>query len=159
MRYTEKLLWILDENPAKRRGYNEEKVRENIDFVHSLGLKCDCVGWCELDLGDSKTEEYLEKIAAFCKSKDLWARGWYTRTYADTQSSWYKLGTARIPEDSWSLCEIPTADGESVKILGSVKAYMLEPHSPKDWHRPIPTRVKDALTEISKLIPLLEGEE
>ena len=45
MRYTEKLLWILDENPAQRRGYNEEKVRENIDFVHSLGLKCDCVGW------------------------------------------------------------------------------------------------------------------
>ena len=34
MRYTEKLLWILDENPAQRRGYNEEKVRENIDFVH-----------------------------------------------------------------------------------------------------------------------------
>ena len=93
MRYTEKLLWILDENPAKRRGYNEEKVRENIDFVHSLGLRCDSVGWCELDLGDPKAEEYLEKIAAFCKSKDLWARGWYTRTYAETQSSWYKLGS------------------------------------------------------------------
>ena len=148
MRYIEKLLWILDENPAKRRGYNEEKVRENIDFVHSLGLKCDCVGWCELDLGDSKAEVYLEEIAAFCKSRDLWARGWYTRTYADTQSSWYKLGTARIPEDSWSLCEIPAWDGEAVRILGSVKAYMLEPHSPKDWHRPIPARVKDALTDM-----------
>ena len=30
MRYTEKLSWILDENPATRRGYNEEKVRENL---------------------------------------------------------------------------------------------------------------------------------
>ena len=148
MRYTEKLSWILDENPATGRGYNEEKVRENIDFVHSLGLKCDCVGWCELDLGDPKAEVYLEEIAAFCKSRDLWARGWYTRSYAETQSSWYKLGTARIPEDSWSLCEIPAPDGEAVKILGSVKAYMLEPHSPKDWHRPIPARVKDALTEM-----------
>lgn len=148
MRYTEKLLWILDENPAQRRGYNEEKVRENIDFVHSLGLKCDSVGWCELDLGGPKAEEYLEKIAAFCRSRDFWARGWYTRRYAEPKSSWYKLGTAKIPEDSWSLCEIPAWDGEAVKILGSVKAYMLEPHSPKDWHRPIPARVKDALTEM-----------
>ena len=148
MRYIEKLLWILDENPATGRGYNEEKVRENIAFVHSLGLKCDCVGWCELDLGGPKAEVYLEEIAAFCKSRDFWARGWYTRTYTDTQSSWYKLGTARIPEDSWSLCEISAWDGEAVRILGSVKAYMLEPHSPKDWHRPIPARVKDALTEM-----------
>ncbi len=147
MRYTEKLLWILDENPTNRRGYNEGKIRENIDFVHSLGLKCDCVGWCDINLGDPKAEEHLEKIAAFCKSKDLWARGWYTRTYAETQSPWYQLGTVRMPEDSWNdFYELTTPNGETVKTLGSIKAYMLEPHSPKDWHRPIPARVKDALT-------------
>lgn len=145
MKYTEELLWILDTSDGR---FSDKKVQQNIDFVHSLGLKCDSVGWCKIDLGSPKAEEYLEKIASFCKSEDLWARGWYTRTYADTQSSWYKLGTARIPEDSWILCEISAWDGEAVRILGSVKAYMLEPHSPKDWHRPIPARVKDALTDM-----------
>lgn len=149
MRYTEKLLWILDENPATGRGYNEEKVRENIAFVHSLGLKCDSVGWCDFDLGDPKAEAYLEKIAAFCRSKDLWARGWYTRTYAETQSTWYKLGTAKMPYDACGeFVELPVSDGYMAQTVGSVKAYMLEPHSPKDWHRPIPARVKDALAEM-----------
>lgn len=147
MKYTEKLSWILDNNPSKGYRYDEGKIRENIDFVHSLGLKCDSVGWCDIDLGSPKAEEYLEKIAAFCQSKDLWARGWYTRTYAETQSSWYRLGTARMPDDSWNdFYELPTPNGDTVKTLGSIKAYMLEPHSPKDWHRPIPARVKDALT-------------
>ena len=41
MKYTEKLSWILD---TPDRQYHDEKVRRNIDFVHSLGLKCDCVG-------------------------------------------------------------------------------------------------------------------
>lgn len=150
MKYTEKLSWILDTDPNKGRGYDEERIRENIDFVHSLGLKCDCVGWCDIDLGSPKAEEYLEKISEFCKANGYWARGWYTRTFAEATSTWYRLGTARMPEDSWTECyEIPTSDGETVKTLGAVKAYMLEPHSPKDWHRPIPARVKDALTDMA----------
>ena len=74
MKYTEKLLWILDKD-TEEYGYDEEKFRINIDFVHSLGLKCDCVGWCSIDLGDPKTEFYLEKITAFCKENGFRARG------------------------------------------------------------------------------------
>ncbi len=146
MKYTEKLSWILD-TPDRR--YSDEKVRENIDFVHSLGLKCDSVGWCDIDLGSSRAEEYLDKIAAFCQSKGFWARGWYTRTYAEAKSTWYRLGTAKMPYDAChEFRELTMTAGYTVKTMGAVKAYMLEPHSPKDWHRPIPARVKDALTEM-----------
>lgn len=48
MRYTEKLDWILDKIGGPL--WSEEKARQNIEFVHSLGLKCDAVGWSTLDL-------------------------------------------------------------------------------------------------------------
>ena len=146
MKYTEKLSWILDDDT---RRYNEEKVRQNIEFVHSLGLKCDSVGWSELDLANPKAEMYLNKIDAFCKSNGFYARGWYTRTYAETQSTWYRLGTAKMPYDACDeFLELPTSGGHTAKPVASIKAYMLEPHSPKDWHRPVPARVKDALIEM-----------
>ena len=46
MQYNESLLWILDKD-CKISGLKDqdEKFKANIDFVHSLGLKCDCVGW------------------------------------------------------------------------------------------------------------------
>ena len=148
MKYTEKLLWILDKD-TEEYGYDEEKFRINIDFVHSLGLKCDCVGWSTFDLGDPKAEFYLAEIAKFCKENGYRARGYYTRLFAEPQSSWYQLGTAKLPSDAWDdYDEFTDEDGETAKTLGSIKAYMLEPHSPKEWYRPVPARVKNALTEL-----------
>lgn len=65
LRYTEKIDWILDKNDTPL-GKNE-LYQQNIEFVHSLGLKCDCVGWCSLDLSHPKTREILDKIAVFCR--------------------------------------------------------------------------------------------
>lgn len=46
MQYKESLLWILDKE-CKISGLKDqdEKFKANIDFVHSLGLKCDCEVW------------------------------------------------------------------------------------------------------------------
>ena len=49
MKYSEELLWILDK-PGTTLHNQDEAFQENIAFVHSLGLKCDCVGWCKMDL-------------------------------------------------------------------------------------------------------------
>ena len=49
MNYKEHLTWILDK---KNHRFGDDKYQENIDFVHSLGKKCDCVGWSELDLDE-----------------------------------------------------------------------------------------------------------
>lgn len=60
MKYKEELLWILDKdiNNCKK----EEEYKQNIDFVHSLGLKCDCVEWSKLDLSNPRTPEILDAI-------------------------------------------------------------------------------------------------
>lgn len=51
MQYKESLLWILDKD-CKTYGVGsiayvkqEALYQRNIDFVHSLGLKCDCEIW------------------------------------------------------------------------------------------------------------------
>jgi len=34
----------------RNRKREEEKLRTNVELIHDLGLKCDSVGWCSLDL-------------------------------------------------------------------------------------------------------------
>ncbi len=89
MNYREELHWILDKPGTTFK--KQEEYQENIDFVHSLNLKCDCVGWCTLDLSDSRTEDIFHQIATFCKQNDWKARCIYTRKYINIKSDWYKL--------------------------------------------------------------------
>ncbi len=90
MRYIEKLSWILDKPDTGIQDQNET-IRENIAFVHSMGLKCDSVGWCDLDLADPGIPEIFEKIAAFCQENGWKARCVYRREYPQTQSDWYTM--------------------------------------------------------------------
>lgn len=81
MNYKEYLTWILDRPEGEAQLYNHDKeifheyvnrcYKENIDFVHSLGLKCDCVGWSDgLDLTRPDADKILDKIEAFCKENN-----------------------------------------------------------------------------------------
>lgn len=153
MNYTEKLLWILDPvDEAKRFG--EEKYQENRDFVHSLGLKCDCVGWCELDLSNPNTESYLTSITAFCQSHGYTARGWYTRTYVGTEGEWYRLGTGKIPNDAIHEHTEIYAPVVSDRPCVAVKGYLLEPPTVRSdgWRDTlIPDRVKRGLEELGEV--------
>lgn len=97
MNYKEHLTWILDK---KNHGFGDEKYQENIDFVHSLGKKCDCVGWSELDMDESDADEVLDKIEAFCKEQGWRARGWYERRYTDFESDWYELKTEDFKDNT-----------------------------------------------------------
>ena len=93
MKYTEELHWILNK---EGKCFNEDdEYRQNVEFVHSLGLKCDCVGWSTLDLSNPKADEILNAIDQFCKENGWKARGVYFREYIDVQSDWYEL----IPTD------------------------------------------------------------
>ena len=89
MKFTEQLLWILDKNSKKIK--EEEEYKQNIDFVHSLGLKCDSVGWSKLDLSSPRSDEILSAIESFCKENGWSARGYYTREYVDYDSDWYEM--------------------------------------------------------------------
>ena len=132
MKYTEELLWILDK-PGSTLQNQEEAFQENIAFVHSLGLKCDCVGWCRLDLSDPRTREILHSISGFCKEKGWHARGIYTRQYVDVQSDWYELAPSDFGDNTlWDRIETVTGDNRKIYIRVIRAFHELTP-APKMW--------------------------
>ena len=144
MKIIETLDWILDKNDKRLNG--EEEYRLNIEFVHSLGLKCDCVGWSKLDLGNPRADEILSAIDSFCKNNGWKARGIYTRKYADYTSDWYELVPTAFKDNT--LCgsdECASERGETVEIFNLRAYHELRP-SPKWWYESIlvPERFRDA---------------
>ena len=143
MKVIETLDWILDNDDKSI--VDDEKYRLNIEFVHSLGLKCDCVGWSTLDLQNPRSNEILSAIDSFCKKNGWKARGVYTRKYADYTSDWYELVPTTFKDNT--LCdsdECESEQGETVKIYNLRAYHELRP-SPKWWYESIlvPERFRD----------------
>lgn len=131
MEYTEELLWILDKEGIRLKG--DEEYRRNIEFVHSLGLKCDCVGWSRLDLSNPRTDKILSAIETFCKEEGWTVRGLYTRNYTRIESDWYELVCTDIKENTeadW--CDVESNHGDMLKIV-NIRAYHEIRPSPKYW--------------------------
>jgi hypothetical protein len=93
----EKLLWIVDKK--KNSCGDEGEYKENRDFVHSLGLKCDCVGWCNYDLESDNADKILDKIEKYKEENHCYLRGYYKRTYPLQDSEWYKLQLKNVTSD------------------------------------------------------------
>ncbi|MDR0286371.1 MAG: hypothetical protein LBI03_01490 [Clostridiales bacterium] len=89
MTIKEDLSWIIDYTNLS----GEKEYKENIDFVHSLGLKCDSVGWCELDLGRGDIDKLFEKMNLYAETHNALLRGNYWKEYNDFESEWYFLDT------------------------------------------------------------------
>lgn len=131
LRYTEKIDWILDKNDTPL-GKNE-LYQQNIEFVHSLGLKCDCVGWCSLDLSHPKTREILDKIAVFCRENGWTARAYYTRSYTDVESDWYELVTSDFKDSTISdILKMPAENGPPI-FLCVLRAFHELASAPKSY--------------------------
>ncbi|MDY4886698.1 MAG: hypothetical protein SO533_03540 [Eubacteriales bacterium] len=145
MKTIETLDWILDKND--KRINREEEYLLNIEFVHSLGLKCDCVGWSKLDLQNPRADEILFAIDRFCKQNGWKARGIYTRKYTDYTSDWYELVPTTFKDNT--LCdyddECESERGEKVRVF-NLRAYHELRSSPKWWYESIlvPERFRDA---------------
>lgn len=145
MKYTEELLWILDK-PGMAVYEMDEKFLENIAFVHSLGLKCDRVGWSRLDLASPRAEEILHAIEAFCQDHGWIARGWTTRKFAENESKWYSIRFADAKEGFFAgRQEVPDESGEPVAVY-TINAYRELSVSPKECgeYKLIPDRVRTA---------------
>ena len=144
MKIIETLDWILDKNDKRING--EEEYLLNIEFVHSLGLKCDCVGWSKLDLQNPRADEILSAIDSFCKKNGWKARGIYTKKYADYTSDWYELVPTTFKDNTrCDSDECASERGETVKIF-NLRAYHELRSSPKWWYESIlvPERFRDA---------------
>ncbi|MBQ2942580.1 MAG: hypothetical protein IJD97_10125 [Clostridia bacterium] len=126
----EKLSWILDKK-GKSKGEKEYQI--NIDFVHSLGKKCDCVGWSKLYMDEADANDVLDEIKRFCKKNGWTARGFYERTYQDVVSDWYEVKTGNFKDESFAdrVC-ILSEDGEDMFHI-VMRAYHELTASPKEW--------------------------
>lgn len=123
MQYKESLLWILDKD-CKHSGLKDqdEKFKANIDFVHNLGLKCDCVGWCRIDLGRPDIHELLGKIEDFCRRERWGVRSWYSREFTG-ESDWFALKAEDFKDNATAgRIDVPTTDGDRF-WLWPIKAY------------------------------------
>ena len=144
MKIIETLDWILDNDDKSIA--DDDKYRLNIEFVHSLGLKCDCVGWSKLYLQNPRADEILSAIDSFCKKNGWKARGIYTRTYAGYTSDWYEIVPAAFKDNTlYDSYECESERGETVKIFNLRAYHELRP-SPKWWYESIlvPERFRDA---------------
>lgn len=140
MKKVEELLWILDRPKNElgkaqkkmsredyatwHRQWEDEKMKEKIDFSHSLGLKCDIVGWTRLDLGRPDAGEILDKIECFCKERNWFARGHYSVRYEDSEAEWYVLDRTRYANAYDKDIMVTDEAGEPMAIP-AVKAYKL----------------------------------
>ena len=145
MKVIETLHWILDKEDTRIN--NEEKYLLNIEFVHSLGLKCDCVGWSKLNLQNPRTDDILSAIDSFCKKNGWKARGIYKRTYSDYTSDWYEIVPSEFKDNT--LCdyddEYESEQGKKIGIC-NLRAYHELRASPKRCGNSIlvPERFRDA---------------
>lgn len=137
MKYTETLFWILDKVGVKMDTLEvQNKVfQEKMDFVHSLGLKCDHVGWCELPLSNPRTPDILKKISEFCKERGWQARGVYNRHYPDIESNWYELIPTYFKTNTrCGTIETTTEDGKRLRIPVIHAFHELTPDPKRGGH-------------------------
>lgn len=141
MQVKEELSWILDQ-----KNVNEKDRKKNIDFVHSLGKKCDSVGWSDLDMSDPEAPEILDAIKAFCKKNGWISRGIYQRTYTDYSSDWYELKFRCYNDNSWAdTIKVTGNNGEELS-LAAIKAYYETDSAPKKWNDLcVPERFRNAI--------------
>lgn len=124
MSYTETLIWRLDSSAHGAKF--EADLEKGADFVRSLGLESEGIGWCEVDLSTPKCDEMLDQIGRFCKQTGMKAKGHYTRKYCAADSEWYRLkfDVFRAHETSDTFETVKDARGKDMQ-LEKVRAYTL----------------------------------
>lgn len=115
----------------------EVKIKQNIDFVHSLGLKCDSVGWCSLDLNRPDINTLLDRINTFALKERLYLRGNYGRRVADYDSEWYLLESIYLSNGEWNYVNVYDRNGNSL-IIDEVYAYKVPKFVNVLWDNKLP---------------------
>lgn len=85
----EEITWKID-NIDK-----PDEYQNAIDFVHSFGLRSDCVGWCSLTINGEKDFELLKLISEKAKQKKGRTRCYYKKTETGIETDWYILRSNR----------------------------------------------------------------
>lgn len=145
MQYREKLHWtVIKRNTSLKTA--DQDIAESIAFVRGLGMKCDSVGWTEMDASDPRTEEILQEIKKLCSTGRWISRGFYEREYALQDAQWFELAGRQLQDDSVGDFEFTkTQNGEELK-LWTIRAYRELSVEPKTYYGRtviVPERFKD----------------
>lgn len=129
--FKEELLWILDRRNPRNTVWDAEANNRRIAFVHSLGLKCDSVGWCKIALGTLEADEILNKIRAFCEEDGWKARGYYIVTFESTDCEWYELNCQYFNDSTVKEWKTVPCQSEDDYTLPEINAYREKRITPK----------------------------
>lgn len=124
MNYTEALIFSILSSAHGAKF--EEDLEKSAEFIRSLGLESEGIGWCEVDLSAPETDKMLDQIGQFCKQTGMKANGHYTREYRAADSEWYRLkfDAFRGHETSDTFETVKDARGKDME-LEKVRAYTL----------------------------------
>lgn len=82
MKIEEKLLFIADATSRM------DDYTDSVEFVHSFGLKCDCVGWTTVNIQSEKDLELLQRIREEADKKHFSLRAWYEKKVSGIETEW-----------------------------------------------------------------------
>ncbi len=94
----------------------EDDYTDAIDFMKSFGLKCDCVGWVDINLNCEEKLDLIEKISKKAHSKQYKLRcQHYTKDYNGLDTKWLYFKPKYSVNDNWQWDD---ADYGTCKIKG-----------------------------------------
>lgn len=144
LKINETLLFILDSINSKSI-FDDKVTNENIKFIHSLNLKCDCVGWCKIQLNE-KTDQLLNKIKDFALQNKRVVRGWYEKKSTEFDSDFFILN-AKYLSNLYDDYESFLDQNKNELKIGTIKAYKLPKSENIFWDSPLPI-VSESFKEI-----------
>ena len=92
MKIEEKLFLIAD--TTSRMDDYTDKVK----FIHSFGLKCDCVGWTTINIQSEKDLELLQRIREKADKEHFSLRAWYEKKVSGVETDWYILAPRALQD-------------------------------------------------------------
>ena len=79
---------------------NEQHYAQCKEFLRSIGIASDCVGWCTLDPEKPDFEEKMRAIRHYTDEQNFRIRCWYEYEIADS-AEWYVLHPRVYSNDAW----------------------------------------------------------
>lgn len=126
-----KQLDLIFDNTKVTFDDNDPVLEEIFQLIHSLGLKCDSVGWTKLDFTKPNAEECLMQIEEFVKEHKYLLRGMYREENWEIDSDWYALyPTQYIPFNDDDNYEVIEDQNGKEMFYTNLKSYKIPSNTP-----------------------------
>lgn len=112
MKIKEKIQIIVKE----QRGKDDYSL--GIDFMHSFGLKCDCVGWATIILDSEEKLELVKRMGEEARKQKINIRCSYEKEVTGADAEWYFIKPSYHLNNDWY-------DYDELSTLDAIKGYKI----------------------------------